>query len=97
MVSAASQPAYHGMHTQRPSISMPFPGCHPASRDRHYLFEGRPLQLFLLHAGYHALVLTGCCCLLAVFGQPLASGGSSSEGSGGRARCSAAHLNRAEL
>lgn len=40
-------------------------------RRRHHFFEGRPLQLFLLHTGYHALVLGGSCCLLAVFGQPL--------------------------
>lgn len=45
---------------------------------RHHFFEGRPLQLFLLHAVYHAIVLTGCCCLLGVFGHPhhTVSGGS---------------------
>ncbi|PRW58432.1 hypothetical protein C2E21_2823 [Chlorella sorokiniana] len=50
---------------------------------RHHFFEGRPLQLFLLHAGYHALVLVGCCCLLAVFGQPADSLDASSVAAGG--------------
>ncbi|KAI3433764.1 hypothetical protein D9Q98_003571 [Chlorella vulgaris] len=35
---------------------------------RHHFLEGRSTMLFLLHFGFHALMLGGTCCLLAEFG-----------------------------
>ena len=67
-------------------------GCLPSSLQAP-LFEGRPLQLFLLHTGYHVLVLVGCCCLLAVFGQTPNRGTSMGGGGGNHA----ADAHQAEL
>ncbi|KAL4430690.1 hypothetical protein ABPG75_005946 [Micractinium tetrahymenae] len=57
---------------------------------RHHFFEGRPLSLFLLHLGYHSLLLGSTCCLLAVFGQPLSGRGGGLERGGGAVQPSAA-------
>jgi hypothetical protein len=58
------------------------PGC------RHYLFEGRPLTLFILHTGYHGLILGMSCALLCAFGGPQQgrSGSGAGAGAGGAAR-----------
>ena len=66
------------------ALTLPLPPRACRSR-RHHFCEGRPLGLFLLHAGYHALVLAMCCCALAEFGRPNAAGGGGSGSGGGPA------------
>lgn len=57
------------------ACACPHPSSPPARR--HHFFEGRPLPLFLLHAGYHAIVLGMTCGLLAMYGHPRSSDSSS--------------------
>ena len=76
--------------TQTPSRTHPSatPGyCLLLAPDcRHYLFEGRPLALFILHSGYHGVILAMSCALLCAFGGPQEGRSGAGAGAGRVAR-----------